>query len=494
MENLKKLLQSKNLKDTFFPTLSEDGSVILDYYVRIMLFFYPLFLVQDQVLHIFTTKALLYYAITFLSAVLYLFFLSRKMAAYASGLCRTECLFLLAALLLMSKAVVRIFQGDMGYEKEMFLWCLIGTYFLLRSLGRSPRYYLNLILFSAFLLQAGAIKFFIWGGESIPGVDRLCAWPEAGASYYLLAACAASLLYCREKRKGWEKCYLIMAGFGYLTLFLLGDMGAICLTVLFLLAIPLAYPATVSLVKRNLTLCFCFLFIGSNLPLLSYAKDSLLEGRYDLELSIYIDLFLCAAGIFISKYWEKIPGDRNPDAVILKRFRRWYERAAATVILFMAVCLLAGERLSGLPDRLGTEGFKTFGEALRKGISGAQSFPAALLEDYGMLGFGLWLGIVILLLEKGKKGWREADEMAQNYLMLSGLFLVQTFLYRVQPVSGPVYVIVLTLALGKGRKTKRREFALPHKVPFGSEGRLQRQNGGLDGRIFEKNREEDPGI
>lgn len=505
MENLRrKIWNITNLKETFFPTLAEDGSVILDYYVRIMLFFYPLFLVQDQVLHVFTGKSLLYYAITLLSAVLYLFFLSRKMAAYASGLCRTECLFLLAALLLMSKAVVRIFQGDMGYEKEMFLWCVIGTYFLLKSFGKSHRYYLDLILFSALLLQAGAIKFFIWGGESIPGVDRLCTWPEAGASYYLLAACAASVRYCGEKRKNWEKFYLLTAAFGYLTLFLLGDMGAICLAVLFLLTIPLVYPATVFLVKRNLTLCFGFLLIGSNLPLLSYGKNSLLAGRYDLKFSISIGLFLCAAGLFISKYWEKIPRDRNPDAVILKRFRRWYGRTMAAVILLMAVCLLEGNGFAGLPERLGVEALKAFAAALGKGISGVQGFPAALLEDYGMLGFGLWISIAILLLEMVKKRWREADETAQSYLMLSGLFLAQTFLYRIQPISGPAYVIVLTLALGKGRKTerlqtKRRDFQQTGKMrsvhaPTPGEAEKGRSRGGLDGGLFEKDRKEDPGI
>lgn len=486
----KKTWETKNLKEIFFPTLSEDGSVILDYYVRIMLFFYPLFLVQDHILQIFTGKALLYYVVTFFSSAVYLFFLSRKTVVYAFGLSRTECLFLLAALLLMIKAVVRIFQGDMGYEKEMFLWCLIGTYFLLKSFDQACRYYLDLILFSAFLLQAGAIKYFIWGGESIPGVDKLCTWPEAGASYYLLAACTASVLYCSEKRKKWDKFYFIMAVFGYLTLFLLGDMGAICLAFLFLLAIPLAFPATVALVKRNLALGFSFLFIGSNLPLLQYIKNSLLKDRYDLGFGICIDIFLCLMGILISRHWEKVPVDRNPDAVILKRLRSWYARAVTAIILLSLICLLAGARLDGLPERFGIKELKAFGTALGKAASGAQSFPMAVLGDYGTIGCGLWLGIVILLLERVKKRWQSADGKRKNYLMLSALFLAQTFLYRIQPVSGPVYMIIMALALGGGGKTKKPQADQPD---FQGAGRMY-SKGDWNGRIFEKNREENPGI
>lgn len=60
----------KNLKNTIFPESSDNTSVIADYYIRIMLFLYPMYLAQDQIWGLFSDKEIIYYILSLLSIIL----------------------------------------------------------------------------------------------------------------------------------------------------------------------------------------------------------------------------------------------------------------------------------------------------------------------------------------------------------------------------------------------------------------------------------------
>ena len=60
----------KSLKNTIFPESSDNTSVIADYYIRIMLFLYPMYLAQDQIWGLFTDKEIIYFILSLLSIIL----------------------------------------------------------------------------------------------------------------------------------------------------------------------------------------------------------------------------------------------------------------------------------------------------------------------------------------------------------------------------------------------------------------------------------------
>ena len=90
----------------------------------------------------------------------------------------------------------------------------------------------------------------------------------------------------------------------------------------FLLLLPLFYQPTVTLIKRNLVLCFVFLGIMTNLPLLQYLTDVTLHENILTRYGIYIDLFLLCLGGGIKAYWKKVPCNRKSGSRIdEKNFR-----------------------------------------------------------------------------------------------------------------------------------------------------------------------------
>ena len=423
--------------------------LIPECYIAIVLFLYPMFFSEDRILLIFSQKTFIFCALTICAALCCIGLYGRKPLPVKIHMSWADILLTVAVILLVSRAFIKIFQNDMSYEREAFLWCLIACFFLLKVFGRREGSYLNLFLFSAILICIDSIGYILSGTDFFLGISAMFEPPQDASSYFLLTSCVASVLYCNEKRERWGKFYLIVSLIGYIALLLHKDTVSVCLLGLFLLCIPIAFPPTVSLIRRNLFLCFAFLFIMSSIPLLQYASDISLKEQYDLNYSVYIDLFLASAGVFISQYWEKVPKDRDPDRVLMKRFQKWYRRAAAFVLFIQTAVVLTGNRMEGITDRFGIKTLKVFASSLQSSISSAESFYQQLLENYGVVGCFLWGFLSVLFLEKIIRIWKDEDTVRKQYLSLSVLFLVQTLFYRLQPVSTPAFVVFLALALSE---------------------------------------------
>ena len=174
--------------------------------------------------------------------------------------------------------------------------------------------------------------------------------------------------------------------------------------------------------------------------------------HYDLKNGSILALLTIIVLAFICQYWEKVPKDRDPDRVLMKRFQKWYRRAIAFVLFILTAVVLTGNRMEGITDRFGIKTLKVFAASLQSSISSAESFYQQLLENYGIVGCFLWSFLSVLFLEKIIKVWRNADVVRKQYLSLSVLFLVQTLFYRLQPVSTPAFVVLLALALSEKKE------------------------------------------
>ena len=451
MEKLKIFWTEITEKNILFPKRT-GRDLIPEYYIAIVLFLYPLFFSDDRILLIFSQRSFIFCVLTICTALCCIGLYGRKQLFSKIRMSWTDILLTVAVVLLVIRAFVKIFQNAMSYEQEAFLWCLIASFFLLKSFGRRESNYLNLFLLSAILICLESIKYILSGTGFFLGVSAMFDPSQDAASYFLLVSCMASVLYCNEKGEKGGEFYLLVSFIGYFVLLLHEDTVAVCLLGLFLLCIPIAFSPTASLVRRNLFLCFAFLLIMSSIPLLQYASDISLKKHYDLSYSAYIDLFLAFACVFICQYWEKVPKDRDPDQILMRRFQKWYRRAVAFVLFILTAVVLTGNRMEGITDRFGIKTLKVFVASLQSSISSAESFYQQLWENYGVVGSFLWSFLCVLFLEKIIKAWRSADVVRKQYLLLSVLFLVQTLFYRLQPVSTPAYVVFLALALSEKKE------------------------------------------
>lgn len=449
----------KQMREICFPELARDGRIVLDYYIRIMLFLFPLFLASEQILGNLTEKTLLYVLMTCVTAVIFILLVSRGRVLCRVQIVKSEMILLMAAILLVLWTAGTVLRGSMEFESAVFLCCLIGTYFLLRFAPGRSAYYLRLLMAAGLVLDAEILAYYFSFTENTD-IRLLLAQPEGTASWLLLAACVASGMYCVEEGERASIFCLAAAAISYLVLFFYQDPVAICITAFFLLMLPLILPATAYLVKRVLLLSFVFLILLSNIPLVQYVKGYRETMRFTLEYSVYLDVFLVIAGILVLKYWERVPkGD--PKRILMTRFRRGFVYALSTVGILVISCLFVEEGGGASSPVL-----SAFSEEIRQSVEINQNMIENILADYGIVGeivLGLVLAVLAMMIAKGWK--KAACGLDKVYLMLSALFLFQSFFYGFQPISSPIFVILSVLALpgedeGKGGTSEAADKAI----------------------------------
>ena len=112
----------KSLKNTIFPESSDNTSVIADYYIRIMLFLYPMYLAQDQIWGLFTDKEIIYFILSLLSIILS-FVLLRKRKVNQFRMKFIDIYLILLAIVMVMMITVRLIRKDMDIESEILLLC-----------------------------------------------------------------------------------------------------------------------------------------------------------------------------------------------------------------------------------------------------------------------------------------------------------------------------------------------------------------------------------
>ena len=116
----------KSLKNTIFPESSDNTSVIADYYIRIMLFLYPMYLAQDQIWGLFTDKEIIYFILSLLSIILS-FVLLRKRKVNQFRMKFIDIYLILLAIVMVMMITVRLIRKDMDIESEILLLCFFRT-------------------------------------------------------------------------------------------------------------------------------------------------------------------------------------------------------------------------------------------------------------------------------------------------------------------------------------------------------------------------------
>lgn len=436
-----------NLKKYIFPDISEDGSVIVDYFIRIIFFLYPLFLIKDDSVSTFPVKIILLTVLLLLTGVLYGYVLLFKRATYGVRLRSMDIAMLFVTGLLMVKVVNNTFINNTNIKQEIFFLCLIGIYFLTRAVNKGYTYYLNLLLFSAAILYIGLFEYYLMGQITILDAEEMFLQPEGLRSYLILTSSIAILFYCLTEKVYLKYFYLIMTISGFTLILLDGDAIGVCITGFFILLIPIIFTPTAEFIKRNLNLLFLYLFLISNIPLLQYLEWFKVEQAFDIHNGLYIDLFFALLGVCILIYWKKVPANINPEKIIMKKFQRFYKKTMVIAGVTIAICILIGNKMAAFSDIFGMKALKEFCASLWTSINDNDSFFSLILQSYGVVGGIISIILVILLAGKLWKRLKCNDVVVKMLSILSCLFLIQSFFYKIQTISTPLYMVLLTLAL-----------------------------------------------
>ena len=197
------------------------------------------------------------------------------------------------------------------------------------------------------------------------------------------------------------------------------------------------------MIKKNLILCSGFLLAYIIISVLQYLERIYIDSFFDIRYSIYTCLSFFILCLLICNYWEKIPPNVSPDKIIMKRFKYLYIDGILVIGIIAGINILNGNKILNYPDVYGMQSIKILAEAFLLSINRSTSFFQDLLLEYGLFGALSWIVIITYLFRYILQHWKKVGDNKKIYFTLSILFLIQTFFYRLQQVSTPIYLSLI---------------------------------------------------
>lgn len=431
------------IKKRLWPTFYSDGTLLLDYYVRILFLLYPLLGIGNKERNIFFTNVGLYLMLTVITLVLYFYVVYNDIKKLDGKREKIVCAVLL--IFLAVRILISLGGQDEKLVGDLFIICLAAAFFLTGNVTEKYEYYLNLLLFSSFFISS-----ILWTE----------IWRERGRSqmvsmeYSLLLLLLISIsaaMFCIEKRKDKKILFFFLFLVGLFPLLLTGNILEKSMVWFTLLCIPVIFMPTVPLIRGNLYLCITFLSLISNLPLLMLFGD--LEGIQSVHIqgSVWIDIFLACAGFAIFQYWKKIPISINPEYIVMKKVRRIYVGLLKITGSLLILAVLSGEKLVEMQRTTELSMIKNFSEQLRLILVRNKNFADIVLGRIGLLGILLLLSLVFMITNRLYRQSKRIGEKEKILLIPVFIFLVSLFLLKPQVNSVPLFVILMVFALKAGK-------------------------------------------
>lgn len=347
---------------------------------------------------------------------------------------RTDTAAFAAILYAVISAVIKLFSNpddgwiDFSWNAEVIALAVLCL--LVSAETQFRALYLDLLLYSG-LLTAGVYMLL----NLTDGLETdwlLAAFSDSGqtASYFMLVGMVSVYACCTGKDKMRSAFYMMTAGVSFMALFVNQSSISLWLMAFYFLALPVVLRPTALLVKRVMQLFFMYLFMLSNMSLLTEYTDIFRkEIFYSLQHSVYVDLLLAAGGAVFFCYWERIPAGTALERLVLRKLQKGYRMLVKVIALLFVVTAAAGGRME-LPGKTVGDMFRTFVLPLSEEMGGRESGLWCVFQGYGVFP-GLFLIIMIVLF---------ADRMYRNYAedktvtgalsLISGIFVVQLLFWN----------------------------------------------------------------
>lgn len=347
---------------------------------------------------------------------------------------RTDTAAFAAILYAVISAVIKLFSNpddgwiDFSWNAEVIALAVLCL--LVSAETQFRDLYLDLLLYSG-LLTAGVYMLL----NLTDGLETdwlLAAFSDSGqtASYFMLVGMVSVYACCTGKDKMRSVFYMMTAGVSFMALFVNQSSISLWLMAFYFLALPVVLRPTALLVKRVMQLFFMYLFMLSNMSLLTEYTDIFRkEIFYSLQHSVYVDLLLATGGAVFFCYWERIPAGTALERLVLRKLQKGYRMLVKVIALLFVVTAAAGGRME-LPGKAVGDMFRTFVLPLSEEMGGRESGLWCVFQGYGVFP-GLFLIIMIVLF---------ADRMYRNYAedktvtgalsLISGIFVVQLLFWN----------------------------------------------------------------
>lgn len=344
----------------------------------------------------------------------------------------------------------RLFQnsadGTSAYQLPVILISLSLLYFSFKRLKTIKSLYFDLLLYLSLIVEAMLLYGFI-SGISVKELFISNVADSGGIASFLLLPCMVSTYQycmCRDRLRSWF--YLMTAVISYFTLFLNHNIVSFWLMAVVFLAIPLVLRTTAGLVKRDMQLLFIYLFLLSNMSLLTnYTKVIQANVSFDLEHSVYIELLLAIGGVFFFTQWDKIPEGIDLERLVTRKLRRMFRFLIIAIEIVFVGFILGGEKWKELPDKIGTGMIKSFAVPLA-GEAGNVTSGFLMMLRQDIIGSALILVIAVLLIIRIRKNHNFGKSVTNILGLFSAVFGVEILLWMPCAWSLPFYLMIVVLA------------------------------------------------
>jgi hypothetical protein len=347
---------------------------------------------------------------------------------------RTDTAAFAAILYAVISAVIKLFSNpddgwiDFSWNAEVIALAVLCL--LVSAETQFRALYLDLLLYSG-LLTAGVYMLL----NLTDGLETdwlLAAFSDSGqtASYFMLVGMVSVYACCTGKDKMRSVFYMMTAGVSFMALFVNQSSISLWLMAFYFLALPVVLRPTALLVKRVMQLFFMYLFMLSNMSLLTEYTDIFRkEIFYSLQHSVYVDLLLAAGGAVFFCYWERIPAGTALERLVLRKLQKGYRMLVKVIALLFVVTAAAGGRME-LPGKAVGDMFRTFVLPLSEEMGGRESGLWCVFQGYGVIP-GLFLIIMIVLFaDRMYRNHAEDKTVTGALSLISGIFVVQLLFWN----------------------------------------------------------------
>lgn len=250
------------------------------------------------------------------------------------------------------------------------------------------------------------------------------------SSYFLLVGMIAVHAYCACRDKMRSLFYMMVSAISFFVLFLNQNVISLWLMGLYFLMIPVALRSTAVLVKRSMQLFFIYLFMLSNMSILTeYTQIIRTEVSYSLKYGVYLDLLIAAGGVAFFYYWDRIPEGVDLDRLVLKKMQKGYRFIAAMVLVIFAAVVVGGGRVV-LPEDMSYDMVRFLAVPLAEAVVQSKSGILQCFQVIGVLPGIFLLVSMVLFMDRLHRNYAPDRPDRSILILISMVFMIQLLFWN----------------------------------------------------------------
>lgn len=430
-----------------------DGSTekkLVSLYIFVLFSIFPMYLLPERLQGI-TFRWILFSLLTLVTVAAYIILLFKKKAFCRKRLYRIDICMILVLLLSIGQTFLCMFQGKENRETYFLLSVCVLAYFAVSALSSGTNdvcklVYLDVFLTACWIIYLELMVRLFLVPQHLGVIGLLTQERTYLQSFLLLSNMICVLQYCfnrKLKKDGW---YLLTAVIGFFLQLVQKNMINILLMGSLFLIIPLLFLPTAELFRRNLIMAFLFFLVLSNMPLVTNNTNLLKTGvQFDIKNSMYLYLIITLAGIIVLSYWERIPKWIPLDHIVMKRMQKIFLSILELYLVLLA-CICSVDWPAGMENRMGGDIFAALFNSIKAGVSQIDGTFGQMLGEYGLAGGVLSGMICVTIISRLRRSYRRNSESAL-FTTIAIMYLIQSFFYKQQIVTTPIYVVLVTIAV-----------------------------------------------